>query len=538
MLRTPPDILITTPESLFLLLTSQARETLRGIETVIVDEVHAVAGTKRGAHLALSLERLERLVERAAPADRALRHAAAARGDRALRRGHGREIELVDAGMRKELDLEVVVPLEDMRELGVHRRALGAAARRRRPDGRPASSSRAARSGRRSTRRSSSSSGAPLDDRLRQQPPPGRAARAAAERARRGGDRARAPRLARPRAADRGRGAAEGGADPVPRRDLVARARDRHGRGRPGHPGREPEVGRARATARRPSRARAPLGLARAGSSRSSGPTCSSRPSSRRRCARARSRRRAFRGTRSTCSRSRSSRSARTRRSRSTSCTSSSRRAYPFAELSRAQLENVLDMLAGRYPSDEFAELRPRIVWDRTAGVVRGRTGARRLAVTNAGTIPDRGLFGVFLVGRRRSRRRARRGDGLRGARGADLRARRLDLADRGDHARPRARLAGSGRARRRSVLEGRGGRPPGGARRADRPRGSRARRAGRRRRDRARRAASTTSTSAPRETSSPSCASRRRRPASCPPTARSSWSASATRSATGGSAS
>src|SRR5438093_4316053 len=73
-------------------------------------------------------------------------------------------------------------------------------------------------------------------------------------------------------------------------------------------------------------------------------------------------------------------------------------RAYPFAELSRQQLENVLDMLAGRYPSDEFAELRPRLVWDRTPGVVRGRTGARRLAVTNAGTIPDRGLFGVFQV--------------------------------------------------------------------------------------------------------------------------------------------
>src|SRR5205085_2928967 len=74
------------------------------------------------------------------------------------------------------------------------------------------------------------------------------------------------------------------------------------------------------------------------------------------------------------------------------------RGAYPFADLSRAQLENVLDMLAGRYPSDEFAELRPRIVWDRTAGFVRGRTGARRLAVTNAGTIPDRGLYGVHLV--------------------------------------------------------------------------------------------------------------------------------------------
>ena len=56
-------------------------------------------------------------------------------------------------------------------------------------------------------------------------------------------------------------------------------------------------------------------------------------------------------------------------------------------------------MLSGRYPSDEFAELRPRIVWDRTAGRIRGRDGARRLAVTNAGTIPDRGLFGVHLVG-------------------------------------------------------------------------------------------------------------------------------------------
>src|SRR5213079_3003065 len=74
------------------------------------------------------------------------------------------------------------------------------------------------------------------------------------------------------------------------------------------------------------------------------------------------------------------------------------RGAYPFADLSRVQLENVLDMLAGRYPSDEFAELRPRIVWDRTGGVIRGRSGARQLAVQNAGTIPDRGLYGVHLI--------------------------------------------------------------------------------------------------------------------------------------------
>src|SRR5262249_49491576 len=74
------------------------------------------------------------------------------------------------------------------------------------------------------------------------------------------------------------------------------------------------------------------------------------------------------------------------------------RRAYPFAELSRVQLENVLDMLAGRYPSDEFAGRRRGCVWARTGGPTRARAGARRLAVTNAGTIPDRGMFGVFLA--------------------------------------------------------------------------------------------------------------------------------------------
>src|SRR5512141_1364584 len=75
------------------------------------------------------------------------------------------------------------------------------------------------------------------------------------------------------------------------------------------------------------------------------------------------------------------------------------RRAAPFAELPRGSFEGVLDMLSGRYPSDEFAELKPRIVWDRVGGTVRAREGARRVAVVNAGTIPDRGLYGVFLAG-------------------------------------------------------------------------------------------------------------------------------------------
>ncbi len=77
-------------------------------------------------------------------------------------------------------------------------------------------------------------------------------------------------------------------------------------------------------------------------------------------------------------------------------------RTHTYAELSRKQLENVLDMLDGRYPSSEFAELRPRIVWDRIAGTLRARPGARQLAVTNAGTIPDRGLYAVTLPDGRR----------------------------------------------------------------------------------------------------------------------------------------
>src|SRR6476646_8080418 len=116
MLRSAPDILITTPESLFLMLTSQARELLRTIDTVILDEVHAVAGTKRGAHLAISLERLERIVP---GSFQRIGLSATQRPLEEIGRfvSGGRPIELVDAGVAKRLDLEVVVPVEDMREL-------------------------------------------------------------------------------------------------------------------------------------------------------------------------------------------------------------------------------------------------------------------------------------------------------------------------------------------------------------------------------------------------------------------------------------
>jgi ATP-dependent Lhr-like helicase len=115
---TPPDILITTPESLFLMLTSQARESLRGVETVIVDEVHAVAGTKRGAHLALSLERLDELLDE--PAQR-IGLSATVRPVEEVARFLGgiRPVEVVAPGSAKEWDLKVVVPVEDMTELAL-----------------------------------------------------------------------------------------------------------------------------------------------------------------------------------------------------------------------------------------------------------------------------------------------------------------------------------------------------------------------------------------------------------------------------------
>src|SRR5438874_8658917 len=127
IVRHPPDILITTPESLYLMLTSGAREILRSVEYVVVDEIHAVAGTKRGAHLALSLERLERLTARPpqriglSATQRPLDEIARFLGGRARdERGEwrSRPVTVVDAGVRKPLDLEVVVPVEDMGELG------------------------------------------------------------------------------------------------------------------------------------------------------------------------------------------------------------------------------------------------------------------------------------------------------------------------------------------------------------------------------------------------------------------------------------
>ena len=397
MLKTPPDILITTPESLFLLLTSQARETLRGIETVIVDEVHAVAGTKRGAHLALSLERLEALVER--PFQR-IGLSATQRPLAEIGRfvaGSEREIELVDAGTRKELDLEVVVPLEDMRELGstadlsVPPLADGVqmgtgveqSSRSIWPSIYPAILELVRQH--RSTivfvnnRRLAERLALRLNELAEEE-----IARA------HHGSLAREQRVVVEELLKAGQipclvatsslelGIDMGAVDLVIQVESpksVARGLQRVGRA--GHDLHSVSRGRIFPKFRADLLECAVVARAM-----------------------------------------REGAIEETRIPRNTLdvlaqqivaiCADEDvsvddlhalvRRAYPFSDLSRAQLENVLDMLAGRYPSDEFAELRPRIVWDRTAGIVRGRTGARRLAVTNAGTIPDRGLFGVHLV--------------------------------------------------------------------------------------------------------------------------------------------
>ena len=320
MLRTPPDILITTPESLFLLLTSQARETLRGIETVILDEVHAVAGTKRGAHSPLA-------GTARAPRRRPFQRVGLSATQRPMEEigrfvaGTGREIRLVDAGVTKGRPAGGR-PGRGHARAGRDLRARPCLARRRRPDGRRRGAVEPLDLALDLPGDPGARAPAPLDDRVREQPTPRRAARAQDQRARRRGARARPSRVACAGAAPRRGGAPEGREDPVPRRDVLARARHRHGRRRPGHPGREPEVGRARAPARRPCGPRAALGL-EGTHLPSSGPTSSSPRSLRARCTRGRSRRRASRGTRSTSSRSRSSPCPRTRRSRWTSCTSS-----------------------------------------------------------------------------------------------------------------------------------------------------------------------------------------------------------------------
>ena len=451
--RRPADVLITTPESLFLILTSKARESLAGVETVILDEIHAVAGTKRGAHLALSLERLDALLDK--PAQR-VGLSATVRPVEAVSRflAGGRPVTVVQPTSSKKWDLQVVVPIPDMSSLGeVTGDAVGST-RGFSPggpaNGGPAHGGSAGPEQRasiwphveerivdliaqhRSTlvfansrrlaerltarlneiwderleRESLAAEGDTVGPRLAQGTTRNtRSARTPAEMmAQAGTSRGAAAVLAR---AHHGSVSKEQRA--LIEEDLKA--------------GRLPAVvatsslelgidmGAIDLVIQVESPPSVASGLQRVGRAGHQVGAVSRGvlfPK--------------FRGdlvqTAVVVDRMQAGAIESLRVPANpvdvlaqhvvAMCAMDDwavddlevlvRKAAPFAALPRSILESVLDMLSGRYPSDEFAELRPRIVWDRVNGTLTGRPGAQRLAVTSGGTIPDRGLYAVFLA--------------------------------------------------------------------------------------------------------------------------------------------
>ena len=432
----PPDILITTPESLFLILTSQARETLRGVETVILDEVHAVAGSKRGAHLALSLERLDALkgpgqpAQEARPAQR-VGLSATVRPPEVVAAflGGARPVTVVQPPSAKVIELEVVVPVEDMSDLET---AQGLASTG--PDGEPEEDPVRRRS-----------IWPHVEERVLDLIEQHKSTIVFAN-SRRLAERlcGRLNEMANERAILAASAADGGVADGRDIPEIVI-ARAHHGSVSRQErsdieealkAGRLPAVvatsslelgidmGAVDLVIQVESPPSVASGLQRVGRAghnvgdvsrgvffpKYAGDLVSATV---------------------VASRMRAGEIEELRIPRNPLDVLAQQvvamaalddwpvdellgvlqRAAPFRQLSRPVLEAVLDMLAGRYPGEEFAGLRPRVVWDRVAGVIRGRPGAQKLAVTSGGTIPDRGLFGVFLPASQDSRQPRRVGE-------------------------------------------------------------------------------------------------------------------------------
>ena len=402
--RDPSDILITTPESLYLLLTSNAREALRSVDTVIIDEIHALVPTKRGAHLALSLERLESIRLTAAstlqriglsatqrPLDEVARFLGGATADSSASSTVSyRDVAIIDTSQKKRLDLTIEVPVEDMARIGqaeaipsgpaaqgqvrstiwtaIHPRLLELIRAHR--------STLIFVNSRRIAERLASAINELAGETLvrSHHGSVARAQRIEVE------DRLKAG-LIRGLVATSSLelGIDMGAIDLVIQIEAppsVASGMQRIGRS--GH-----TIGEASRGIIVPK----------------------------------------FRGDLVACAAvTRAMHDAQVESTRYPrnpldvlaqqlvamvsaeqwkvdDLFDAVRRAAPFSELGRSVFEGVLDMLSGRYPSDDFADLRPRLTWDRIDNVVTARDGAKRIAVTNGGTIPDRGLYGVFLVG-------------------------------------------------------------------------------------------------------------------------------------------
>jgi ATP-dependent Lhr-like helicase len=448
--REPADILITTPESLYLLLTSNAREALRSIDTIIIDEIHALVPTKRGAHLALSLERLEQLCDQPPqriglsatqrPLDEVARFlggAAARPSARRQRPGAGRlkraptrrssagdraeaevahefsayqgtvpyrPVTIVDAGQKKALRLTIEVPVEDMAKLTADSPAprgsqagVGAI-----PDG--AASLGEARPSIWSTIhprlleliRAHRSTLIFVNSRRLAE----RLAGALNELAGETLVRSHHGSIARPQRVE-----VEDLLKAGLLRALVATSSLELGI----------DMGAIDLVVQIEAPPSVTSGLQRIGRGGHQANAISEGvifPK--------------FRGDLVACAAvSKAMHEGAVEASRYPrnpldivaqqivamaamddwdvdELFATIRRAAPCAELSRDVFEGVLDMLSGRYPSDEFAELRPRVTWDRVAGRITAREGAKRVAIANGGTIPDRGLYGVFRLGAER----------------------------------------------------------------------------------------------------------------------------------------
>ncbi|CAN5155437.1 ATP-dependent helicase [soil metagenome] len=424
---TPPDILITTPESLFLMLTSQARESLRNVETVVLDEVHAVAGTKRGAHLALSLERLDELLEK--PAQRIGLSATVRPIDEVARfLGGSLPVDVVAPTSSKEWDLKVVVPVEDMTALGV-------------VDDEPGEGSAAG--GERRT-----SIWPHVEERVVDLVEQHRSTIVFAN-SRRLAERltARLNEIATERALSQEPRGAGGSAGPPAQ--VMAQSGQSEGapvviaRAHHGSVSKEQralieddlkrgtlpcvvatsslelgiDMGAVDLVVQIESPPSVGSGLQRVGRAGhqvgevSRGVLMPKHRSDLVHTAVAVERMRA--GAIEALRVPANPLDVLAQQVVAATAVDSwdvdtffdvVRRSAPFATLPRSAYDATLDLLSGRYPSEEFAELRPRIVWDRVSGELSGRPGAQRLAVTSGGTIPDRGLFGVFLVGEKASR--------------------------------------------------------------------------------------------------------------------------------------
>ncbi|HVD39923.1 MAG TPA: DEAD/DEAH box helicase [Solirubrobacterales bacterium] len=473
MAKEPPDILITTPESLYLMLSSSVREILTGVEAVIVDEIHAVAQTKRGSHLALTLERLEWLVRESGeglggsspdkqrggsgedppnPSDgtHEVQRIGLSATQRPLERigqflvGPERECRIVDAGQKKALDLEIVVPVEDMADPGApaypsedgppptevepsaHVRSIWPAIYPKLLElVQEHTSTMIFVNNRRAAERLAKRLNELANGEGEQElPATEQAGHAAASDGESGGPSPDPPKLL------------SGEGPPDSPHEYVEIARAHHGS--LSHEERAVveemlksgelpclvatsslelgiDMGAVDLVIQVESPKSVTRGLQRIGrAGHRMGEVSKGRIFPK------------YRGDLLECA-------VVARRMREAEIEETTIPQNPldvlaqhlvslaahkewevdeverlvtgtqsFHDLSREQLENVLDMLDGRYPSDRFAELRPRIVWDRTEGTIHGRKGARQLVVTNAGTIPDRGLYGVHLPDGRR----------------------------------------------------------------------------------------------------------------------------------------